>query len=671
MSDEVGVQPGRLNELASKLEQLRDVLAANVPTIVSTLNEYWSAGQGAPINLSPLQHAPGQSAEDAADIRARSNMAFAWEDKANARLPGGMVNIPWDRSPSELNAASAQAAAQLLAQAEAESAKDPKAAQAEIQEIEADIQDHLDEGQPGAAWLAAFYNQAGPQIANLAAALHDLNGSANLPINQELQQVFSGHDEQILKTFATGLADVDSQGLLKPSTIKQLIATRTLWSMGMLIKYGPPGSAYGTQDPSFGSQDFLAQLTQAMFKAYQNGTLQIPLGTKYPPVVQDDQQINQGLVAYDPRSAAQQLLSGPEGSALASFLLNGGGLRYAYDPFGDPPGKDFTILGPNDPVKYPDNVYAGELSQQATGSFLDAATAAPRGVGVPAHQAAQAAYNIISQTPAPILQGGTVIWQVSSPVRQALLAIFARYMPDLAYSTNTAAFPGPPVSQPDGPWAIEVNSAQLSAFLREICLDKNDFTAMEAMAGMAMGTSIGLVAKHQSMPGMSASPTDDFAQLYARISTEADDVGITEAQQKDLRDQELNQMVALAEAGFSVLPGGGDVMTGAKALAAIGAPFIPQFSTDNAANTIAAAQSQQANMEMLAAIPLVRGLAATGALQYPPPADAFDPKGNPTEALGTWWREHSNQVVDGKSLSDWLDKVREDMGLQGTEYLDN
>ena len=57
MSDEVGVDVERIGQLASALENLRDVLAANVPTIVNTLNSYWSSGTGSPISLQPLQQA--------------------------------------------------------------------------------------------------------------------------------------------------------------------------------------------------------------------------------------------------------------------------------------------------------------------------------------------------------------------------------------------------------------------------------------------------------------------------------------------------------------------------------------------------------------------------------------------------------------------------------------
>jgi hypothetical protein len=46
LSDEVGVSPEQVDKLASALENLRDVLAANVPAIVNTMGSYWNGGTG-------------------------------------------------------------------------------------------------------------------------------------------------------------------------------------------------------------------------------------------------------------------------------------------------------------------------------------------------------------------------------------------------------------------------------------------------------------------------------------------------------------------------------------------------------------------------------------------------------------------------------------------------
>lgn len=234
--DEVGVEPGRLNQAASALENLRDVLAANVPVIVRNLQEYWSAGTGQPISLAPLRQAEARSVVDAADMRSRSNLAQAWmANPVNIDLvAGGKAYIPWDGTA--LTNADATGEAQNLAVAE----KSGNLAQ--IQAVEQDIKDHLDEGAAGLSFLSAFYNQASPQVANLAATLYARNGT--------IQQPLAPGDQRILNTFAVGLASVMKNGTgnltLTPQAMSALASAPDMWSVAMLVKYGPAAQAYGT-----------------------------------------------------------------------------------------------------------------------------------------------------------------------------------------------------------------------------------------------------------------------------------------------------------------------------------------------------------------------------------------------------------------------------------------
>lgn len=668
-NDYAGVDPARMARAASALENLRDVLAANVPTIMSTMNSY-----GSPISLALLPQAQARSVIDAADMRARSNLAQKLYQTASLNACVTTVQIPWDGAA--VDAANAQADAQLLTSAE----QNPNSEQAlaDIQAVADDVSDHVKEGSTGLVFLADFYNQAGPQVAGLAGVLHNLNGSAkDIPVSAMFAHTFSKQDQQIMNSFATGLAFVDSQGMLQPSTIKQLTATSTLWSMGMLVKYGPNGAAWSTADPTQQSQNFLAHLTMAEYNAEQNGTLRIPLGpnSEYPMPAQAFQQVEDGLAQYDPlsallavdaqnKTAAQQLLGSQGDGKLASFLLSGGGVRYSYTDG----SSYFQVLGPDErpPGSFP-TVYEGGIDQQAIGSFLDAATSAPRGHSVPAQQSAWAAYNIINNVPAPLIDGGSVIWQVSPPVRAALMATYGRYLPDLAYGAYGTT--RDPVFQPGNgqPYVIGMSSTQLDAFLSEISLDTNDLTQMQAMASLAMGSSIGVVSEGGTIPGL-ASPSQGFASLYARISTDAANVGITVAQQQDLHNQMLNQMISLAETGFGMIPGGGTTMTVSKDLLSVTAPFLPQFPTDLESNAVTGANTAQGMRELLAEIPLIRGLMATGALPDPPPPDAFDASGNPTPAFGDWWSTHSNEVVGGKPLADWLTSIQVAIGVQQNAF---
>src|ERR1017187_93163 len=165
MSDYAAVDPDRVAKAATALENLRDALAAHVPAIVSTMNSYSS-----PVGLGILRQAQARSVIDAADMRARSQLAYrlaALDNQMMVCPPGGLVSIPWD-GPT-VDAAAAQADAQLLAQAES-NPKDPQS-RADIQAVTPDIQDHLSDP----AYLTAFYDQAAPMVAKLAAALHAMD----------------------------------------------------------------------------------------------------------------------------------------------------------------------------------------------------------------------------------------------------------------------------------------------------------------------------------------------------------------------------------------------------------------------------------------------------------------------------------------------------------------
>jgi hypothetical protein len=236
VSNEVGVSPEQLDKVASALESLRDVLAANVPVIVNTLGSYGNGGTGQSVSLKPLKQAQARSPGDAADMRARSNLAQAWMDNpANIDVvAGGVAYIPWDTA--SVNSQDATLDAQKLADAE------KSGNLAEIQAVEQDIKDHLAEGAAGLPFLSAFYNDAGPAVAGLAGSLYAEGGS-------DFKQPLTAQDQQILNVYASGLAYVlkngSGQTALSAQTLNALENAPDMWSMAMLVKYGPPAAAYG------------------------------------------------------------------------------------------------------------------------------------------------------------------------------------------------------------------------------------------------------------------------------------------------------------------------------------------------------------------------------------------------------------------------------------------
>ena len=201
--DEVGVEPERLAELASALENLRDVLAHNVPIIVSTMEEYWNEGAGTPLTLAPLKQAEARAPQDAAEMRSRSDLAQAWMAQAVSInvVSSGMAYIPWDIA--KVDKADAQLQAQLFVAAE------KSGDHAQIQAIEQDLLDH----QTNKEWLSCFWSQQGVAAAagNLAAMLETSNGDH-----------LTKSDQKMLSGYANSLAAAYNLGGLSSAQKKRL-----------------------------------------------------------------------------------------------------------------------------------------------------------------------------------------------------------------------------------------------------------------------------------------------------------------------------------------------------------------------------------------------------------------------------------------------------------------
>jgi hypothetical protein len=96
----------------------------------------------------------------------------------------------------------------------------------------------------------------------LAATLYSRDGTFKQPL--------SAGDQQILSTFATGLAYLTKNGTGSLALTRQAMNALTnapdMWSMAMLVKYGPDAKAYGTNPGGPGPQ---------LLRAVGNATVQI------------------------------------------------------------------------------------------------------------------------------------------------------------------------------------------------------------------------------------------------------------------------------------------------------------------------------------------------------------------------------------------------------------
>jgi hypothetical protein len=650
MSEEVGVDVQRLEELASALENLRNVLAVNVPTIASIMNGYWSAGTGSPISLQPLQQAQGHSVDDATDIRDRAIMATAYLNRPNAQLLGNFVEIPWYAS-QQLNEASSAAAAEELAAAEAEASKDPAAARVEIGAIEADMQYNLDA--KNTAWIQDFYDNGGAAAAaNLAQTLHDLDTPGKGQDYADRFQVLTSADEKTLATFANGLAIADKAGL-SAQAVQSLVSSPDMWSTAMLIKYGPPGSSWATSEPTSAQNphgaSLLALLTQAAYRDTESGKISVPVGFGARYGQQDMSRLQAILGSNDPlqvlmsadtqnKDAAWQVMGGPDGDALAQMLLSsqhGDPVPQIDGRFAQVLGSDgqytgtFKLIPPGEAVPEQDQdgaVFVNTPDQNVVGAFLDASTSAPRGGGPaysPAWYSAHAALNIIENTQPPVLGAGTVQPGYDPAIIKALMDTFARYMPDIAYSDRQGG--GPSVAlqtnsagQVDGGYTLLLPPRDLPSFLQEICSTPADYAIVKGAVASAAGTALALQLK-----GITANGTDpyhDLTYLYGALIAQNGNLHYSSEVIKDNYDTQLNAEIAFGENFIKDIPVVGNaastLLTYDQQLSALGVPQIPQFSTDNASAAAAAATAEMNRSELMAEVPIVQGLAQGGVSIY-------------------------------------------------------
>jgi hypothetical protein len=638
-SDEVGVDAGRVSQAAGALANLRDVLAANVPTIVNLMNEYWSSGAGSPVSLAALHQAQSRSVDDATQMQTRAQLAEAWLAQGVSLTGSGMVNIPF--SGPALDDADATIEAQALAAAEAQAGKNPSAARAKIAAIEQEIAEHVGDGKAGTPWLQDFYNDAAPAVASLASTLHGLENSSDAPPDYlDRFTVLTEDDQKILATFGQGLAAADAAGL-SPEAVQAIANAPDAWSAAMLVKFGPPGSLWATSEPKSKQNpdglSLLALLTDYVYSQEQDGTLRIPIGNGSNYSAYDRDQLANVLAGYDPlqvmmqadaqnKDAAWQVMGGQDGSALAKMLLNSvnGDLpgidgRFVQGPLN---GEDryapyFTLYPPGKSV---DNSWGQILinspDQNVVGAFLDAATSAPRGNGPQAWYSAQAALNIILKTPSPIGNNGIT---EDPAVQQALLHTAQRYLLDLAEST-TFTYPSAVIPYGGDPHQLYVlkilgdadGATPLSTFLQQIMANGTDAKILTGTTTTAMSQYYALFAQGK-IPTDVSDPDVSMASLYARLMVEAGNIRLNTATLTDQQAEQVDSTIDFAKDAVTWLPVVGGYAEKAESLAGLFG-----ISTDLPADHAVTAQQNSerdfAVSETTVDVPMVQALISAGAV---------------------------------------------------------
>lgn len=712
--DHVQVDLQKADAAASALEGLRDALAQNAQAILTAISNLRGEGADLP-PPSALQKLQGRAPQDAAEMRTVARLAEELNQQMRSMQPpiivSGMFELDASWDPKSLDAADAKYEAQALKLAEDN--KDPKAARAAIQAIQQDVQDHLDSTDPAdQAWLSAFYNQSAPQVANLASVLHNQDAGGIRNYNNRFA-VLTQSDQQILSTFANGLAAADKNGL-SPQAVQQITNAPNLWSSAMLVKFGPNGSKWATAEQNPGDPrkldqpSLLAQLTNSVYEAQSHGKLQLPLGGyHYDPMVtgSDYTQLQDAAANYDPltallqrdaenRDASWQVLGGKDGNGIAKQLLNegvvpGGGNATIFTYSNDAPNRDgrfpaqFTGIGPNGQIPEDGIALRNTIPASVVASFLNASTSAGRGAGNPDDPinpyklSAQSAVNIIDNTAPPWSDNnGTPQPSYDPAVVDALSNTAQRYMLDLARSTtNTGPSAVVPFGDQQGqPWAIQIRGASsatgdhpfdntpLSNFLQEICADPKKAGTLSAAAKTQMGNYYALGQNGQLPKDLVGSrPDQEMASLVGRIQVEMNNDDIHGQRQVDEQHAEYNSMIKFAEDSAKFLPVVGDAADKAKdpvldAADLLGVPTT--FSTDNASNAQQIDDHNLAVDETQVHVPMVQALINTGAIPQ-------------SQLQGKPWFQHGQVILTGNNASDFNEWYQSNNGKWNLQNLED
>ncbi len=658
--DFVGVDPERLDRLATQLERLRDAIGANAPVILNGMSEYDTG-----LNLTLLRNAIQYSVDDAAAMRTRAQMADNLQRTATVITAQGAppvqigVMIPWDEISS---GSAAQADAQLLQQAES----DPNSpqARAEILSVEADIQDHMD-APGGSAYLAAFYNYASPQVAALARTLDEQDGASD---------VLSAQDAKILKTFAAGLAEAaTSQNFNLEAVSRAFTRAPDMWSSAIFFKYAT-GSAFASSN---GTQ-LLAGMSRAVLTDAANGdpSLAAPIPDTEPQAGAAQQNEFQKLMAeYDPvvavigttagnPAAAQDVLGGPNGENYAKDLLN-----YPWNT-----GGAWASLGGNQPHT-PLTHIPGIDTSAAAAAFLNAATAAPGGIMSPV--SAQAVINIVNATAEySQAQPGAVL---PHNIRLAFIGIAQRNAMGFGISAPGGSPAVIPAWTGKGSWA-EVSKTSLKPFLAQALNDPSDFGRFQGYLNSQIPNAVTATVGGQ----------DDYlhpmADLYGLVQQTENGLNFDTAEKQAAQAAYNQMMVGILTAGVTsavgAIPlaaaaaGAADAAAAANAVIQMSAPaataLIPTGDAAGAVEAgIQATQSDESYMWPLVVQGLINAHAIPSEFFAGKDGGFYDPATGTIKVNSQFWdwvQQNWKSPLGGnnQSVGYWIDQTTSAINSGGT-----
>ena len=612
----VSVNPNRLKQLADALQEAVGILTTNEKAIVNTLdgwNATWSSAQVDALAswLDHQWHPMQDRAEYAEFAENQAVVTYAGDPHADWR------GVPWDLTDADLSNEALQEARVFTTKL---ASSDP----ATVAQAQQELADAMTAHTLDPSWLQAFANAGGMSVVDTANK--SLLGQ-HIPVSTQAQQALSAYANGVA---ATTKMSENGQITVSPTAFAQLYSDGSVMSTGTMMKFGPAGTAYGSQFLANAAAAALTWRTENPPPDYSApaviGGQYIPggyiqdggswwtkygLNIDYVTVGSNDAATRiQTIRDYDPalsilnitgdnQVASQDLLTGPAGLQHAQQLV-----QYNW---ATPPGLD-------------DSAPASKVISAAT---LDRSGLA----AAPSAQAAanifQAGYQLSTNDPRNDYTKG-LYPRLPTTLAQTLAVVASAYAPDLALSTGETH---PDVNgvglDPNVPGgtAVVTNTSVIDGYLKLFMTDPKAAGTFQGAVNAQLQVAAVLAVKDPKAPDLlyDTGYLDGLTQIA--ISTQKFDA----AAAKDVANAQnatyLNATANFVWGALGLLPGAGSAVGGflggttAAITTAVGNTLFPT----NATSTYTAGEQYTLNAEAGdMRYYIAQGYAQSGAWPLPP-----------------------------------------------------
>ncbi|MCT9931958.1 hypothetical protein N5079_17285 [Planotetraspora sp. A-T 1434] len=681
MGEFVGVDPANLRELTHRLQALQETLSKHGPAMQQKMQKW-----GSNVSFAVLPRLIDEALNDARDMDARTSRAYdlaaeqGWNPFGvkptggspyrDVPPPAPIVRLDWATTGQSGYQAQRDAAelSGLLAHTDpatlmAMYGRDKGVIRGLLAPLAERLRGHLNDKD----YLGVFWQSVGPLAARLAKTLHD-NGSSTDPL-------LTKEDTAILAAFGAALAAAtrlrtssgsgDSKALL-PDSAKAALRAGDPWSIGMLLKYGPHGTAWDT--------DFLTDITRFMLDARKAGKIDWPSSHQQLTTDMDANHHQRALAEFDAMGAvldraaengkaARHVLGNPTtGLAYTRMLVNDSWHTPGYDPAAYFSKYVDATSRSADPDYLPD---PGKINLSShTAAFLQAAVSAGRGTTLDAKESAWSVVNIVQSTSEfSKVHPGTVL---PHEIRKALIFTADRYLPDFAASVNhdftSAAMQK--ANDTSNPWTPVTKASELEAFFNQALQDPEEFGAFKGMMDGRISIAVAATIKDPSDENYLV----EMGSLYGLIER-------LKGQRHFATEQLADEDAARRQTALSIVTGGFGALSFNKALgigtisqiivALATPPASGMFDTGHALQALRENADAFRTQVLHVEVPVIQGLITAGAVR--PPANAsWISNGvvTPDAALADWISQHAETEYSGKTLTEWIRDAQDAMRLQ-------